>query len=103
MALGNPSGAATNAALRTNYLLARNQYALSYNDDTHQANWVSWNYSSADSGSSGRTEAWAVESELPSGYLKIGIATFGTGWDRGHMCPSGDRTFSTADNEYTFL
>lgn len=102
MALGNPSGAATDAALRTNYLIARGQYALSYNDDTHQANWVSWSYNSPDTGSSGRTDAWAEETALPSGYLRIGISTFGSGWDRGHMCPSGDRTLSVADNEFTF-
>jgi DNA/RNA endonuclease G (NUC1) len=102
MALGNPSSAVTDAAARTNYLISRDQYALSYNDDTHQPNWVSWSFTSADNGSSGRTDAWAVETELPTGYLRIGTSSFGTGWDRGHMCPSADRTSSVTDNEYTF-
>lgn len=101
-ALGSPTPASANAGARTDFLIARPQYALSYNDDTHQANWVSWSYSSEDSGSSGRTDAWSVETALPTGYLRIGTSSFGTGWDRGHMCPSADRTASVADNEFTF-
>ncbi len=100
--LGNPDGAVTDAASRTKYLIQRTQFAISYNDDTHQANWVSWSYSLSDNGSASRTDAWAVEELLPSTFLKIGTATFGTGWDRGHMCPSADRLKSTEDNESTF-
>ena len=104
--LGNPDGALTDSASRTKYLIKRGQYNLSYNDDTHQANWVSWSYSLADDGSQPRTDAWAVEELLPTGYLKIGTATFGTSygisWDRGHMTPSADRTANFTDNAATF-
>jgi DNA/RNA endonuclease G (NUC1) len=105
-ALGNPDGAVTDAASRTKYLIQRAQYHLSYNDNTHQANWVSWSYSTADAGSEPRSDAWAVEELLPSGYLRIGTSTFGTSfgisWDRGHMTPSADRTLNFADNASTF-
>ena len=105
-ALGNPDGAVTDAASRTKYLIQRAQYHLSYNDNTHQANWVSWSYSSADDGTQPRTDAWAVEELLPSGYLRIGTSTFGTSfgisWDRGHMTPSADRTLNFTDNAATF-
>jgi DNA/RNA endonuclease G (NUC1) len=105
-ALGNPDGAVTDAASRTKYLIQRAQYHLSYNDNTHQANWVSWSFSSADDGSQPRTDAWAVEELLPSGYLRIGTSTFGTSfgvsWDRGHMAPSADRTLNFTDNAATF-
>jgi len=104
--LGNPDAALADPASRTKYLIQRDQFHLSYNDDTHQANWVSWSYSSADSGSQGRTEAWAVEELLPSGYLRIGTSTFGTSfgisWDRGHNTPSADRTLNFTDNAATF-
>ena len=108
--LGNPDGAVTDAASRTKYLIKRGQYNLSYNDDTHQANWVSWSYSAADDGTQARTDAWAVEELLPSGYLKIGTSTFGSStingvsisWDRGHMTPSADRTLNYTDNAATF-
>ncbi|MBJ7259078.1 MAG: DNA/RNA non-specific endonuclease [Chthoniobacterales bacterium] len=103
MALGNPDGASTNTASRTKFLInKRAQYVISYNDDTHQANWVGWSYSLADDGSQARTDAWAKEELLPSGYLQIGTATFGTGWDRGHMCPSADRTKDLTNNQVTF-
>jgi endonuclease G len=103
MPLGNPDGASTNSASRTKFLInQRAQYVISYNDNTHQANWVGWSYSLADDGSQTRTDAWATEELLPSGYLKIGTATFGTGWDRGHMTPSADRTLNQSNNEVTF-
>jgi len=79
---------------------------MSYNGIHHQPNWVSWSYSTGDSGSSGRTDAWSQETALPAGYYRVGTATFGSSfgesWDRGHMCPSADRTATVADNEMTF-
>ena len=101
-ALGLPTDATNDPLDRTDYLLERNQYTLSYNDDTRQANWVSWSYTTTDSGAQPRTDAWSEELDLPSGYLRIGIAAFGTGWDRGHMTPSADRTASLVDNQLTF-
>ncbi len=107
MALGNPDGATNNSTSRTKFLInQRSQYAISYNDDTHQPNWVSWSYSVDDGGSQVRTDAWAVEELLPSGYLKIGTSTFGTSygisWDRGHMTPSADRNKDLTNNQATF-
>ncbi|MDA0324821.1 MAG: DNA/RNA non-specific endonuclease, partial [Verrucomicrobia bacterium] len=102
MPMGNPDEATTSSTARTKYLIQKRQYALSYNDDTHQANWVSWSYTSDDTGSQARTDAWAVEELLPSGFLRIGTSTFGTPWDRGHMCPSADRKTNFEDNKQTF-
>jgi endonuclease G len=111
MALGNPDAASTNSASRTKFLInQRAQYAISYNDNTHQPNWVSWSYSLDDDGTQARTDAWQTEELLPSGYLKIGTASFGTtvnngvtnSWDRGHMCPSADRTKDLINNQVTF-
>lgn len=103
MPLGNPDGASTNSVSRTKFLInQRAQYVISYNDNTHQANWVGWSYSLADDGNQARTDYWQAEELLPSGYLKIGTATFGTGWDRGHMTPSADRTKDLTNNQVTF-
>jgi DNA/RNA endonuclease G (NUC1) len=102
MPLGNPDEATNSSTARTKHLIQKRQYALSYNDNTHQPNWVSWSYTSEDTGSQDRTDAWAVEELLPSGFLKIGTSTFGTPWDRGHMCPSADRTTNYEDNKQTF-
>ena len=102
MPLGNPDEATNSSTARTKYLIQKRQYALSYNDNTHQPNWVSWSYTAEDTGSQARTDAWAVEELLPSGFLRIGTSTFGTPWDRGHMCPSADRTTNFEDNKQTF-
>ena len=104
--LGNPTAATTDPSKTDNYLIARSQFTMSYNGIHHQPNWVSWSYSTGDSGSSGRTDAWSQETALPAGYYRVGTATFGSSfgesWDRGHMCPSADRTATVADNEMTF-
>jgi endonuclease G len=103
MPLGNPSGAITDAvSSRTNYLVQRAQYAMSYNDDTRQANWVSWSFSTGDYLSGGRGNNWAMDTNLPATFTLI-ATNFFPGYDRGHMCPSADRSSSVADNDATFL
>ncbi|NBU72137.1 MAG: hypothetical protein EBS53_11960, partial [Bacteroidetes bacterium] len=58
MQLGNPTGASADPSNHTHYLIQRSQYAMDYNDTTRQANWVSWSYTSSDSGSSGRQDTY---------------------------------------------
>ena len=52
--LGNPSNATPDPADRTNYLLVKPRYALSYNDVTGTPNWVSWRMTAADLGDAPR-------------------------------------------------
>ena len=102
MAMGNPSGAGTTNA--NNYLMVKTQYALSYNNSKGEANWVSWHLSSAWLGSATRCDCFTSDASLPSGYFHATTSNYtGTGFDRGHLCPSGDRTGSDADNAVTFL
>jgi DNA/RNA endonuclease G (NUC1) len=102
--LGNPSGASAVATATTNYLIARPQYALSYNNTTREPNWVSWNLTTADTGSSGRSPNFFQDTTLPAGFYQVLTTDYsGSGFDRGHMCPSGDRTVTDADNEATFF
>ena len=102
--LGNPSGATAVATATTNYLIARPQYSLSYNHTTREPNWVSWNLTTADLGSSGRSDNFFQDTTLPAGFYQVLTTDYsGSGFDRGHMCPSGDRTVTVADNEATFF
>lgn len=110
MQLGNPTGAtanSTNSTHHLHYLIQRPQYALDYSDTNRQPNWVSWDLTSSDVGSSGRTDAWAVETNLPPDFHLVPTSTFGSvngqTYDRGHMCPSADRTDTVADNTMTFI
>ncbi|MDP1580376.1 MAG: immunoglobulin domain-containing protein [Candidatus Didemnitutus sp.] len=102
--LGNPSGAVSDPAARNNYLIVRDQFAISYNDSLGQPNWVSWNLTQEDRGSSGRTDAWSEDPLLPAGYYRVQPSDYNDpGLSRGHMCPSADRTVTTSDNTFTFL
>ena len=57
MQTGNPSGATADANNHKNYLSQRAQFAIDYNDTTHEPNWVAWDLTAADIGSSGREAA----------------------------------------------
>ena len=103
MELGNPSDAKTDASSKTNYLIKRPEYALSYNSTHQQPNWVSWSFTPEDRGSSGRSDNFTEDKDLPAGFARLDGATFGGGLDRGHMCPSADRTCTPQHNEVTFI
>src|SRR5947208_8290264 len=55
MQLGNPSNATADSTNHNSYLLSRAQYALSFSDNNGDPNWVSWDLTTADIGSSGRS------------------------------------------------
>lgn len=97
--LGNPSRAGKDAS---NYLIERPQHAMSYNQSNGGPNWVAWHLEKSDLGNVRRGDflpdpllppAWQIR---PSDYR-------GSGYDRGHVCPSGDRTRTKIDNTATFV
>ncbi|MCC3154492.1 DNA/RNA non-specific endonuclease [Hymenobacter sp. BT770] len=105
LAMGNPSGAVTDATnYPNNYLMTKTQYTMSYSRDKGKPNWVSWHLSSAWLGSTPRQDNFAADNTLPSTWYHVGSTSYsGSGFDRGHICPSADRTGSVADNSATFL
>ena len=104
LTLGNPSGATTDETQPTNYLLSKPQYALSYHRDQGKPNWVSWHLSSAWLGSAVRQTDFRPDADLPAAWYHVSASSYsGTGFDRGHHCPSGDRTVTLNDNSATFF
>ncbi|TGE24361.1 DNA/RNA non-specific endonuclease [Hymenobacter aquaticus] len=104
MALGNPSGATTDVAQPTNYLLIKPQYIVSYHRDRGIPNWVSWHLSPEWLGSAARQDDFRADATLPAGWYQVSTSSYtGSGFDRGHNCPSADRTSTVADNSATFL
>ncbi|HEX9060491.1 MAG TPA: DNA/RNA non-specific endonuclease [Clostridia bacterium] len=104
MGLGNPSSATTSTSNANNYLMVKPQYTLSYNNSKHEPNWVSWHLCSSDIGSVSRQDSFRPDTTLPSGWYEVTGSEFsGSGFDRGHMCPSADRTSSVTNNSATFL
>ncbi len=104
LTLGNPSHARTDLNLPDNYLILRSQYALSYNNSTHIPNWVSWQLNRSWLGEVARSEDFRPDTSLPPGWLQIESRDYiGSGLDRGHMAPAGDRSNTPTDNSATFL
>ncbi|MBS1584048.1 MAG: DNA/RNA non-specific endonuclease [Bacteroidetes bacterium] len=104
LALGNPSHATTDEVNKDNYLLVKAQYAMSYNNSKGMANWVSWHLSTAWMGSADRCNCFNADDALPVGFTVIKSSNYiGTGFDRGHLCPSADRSATPDDNAATFL
>jgi endonuclease G, mitochondrial len=102
--LGNPDGAVVDENNHDKYLSQKPQYDLSYSDNNRIANWVAWHLESADLGDAARTNAFAPDTSLPSTFTRIVTGDYtNSGYDRGHQCPSADRTATTEDNKATFL
>ncbi len=104
LSLGNPSGATANIANENNYLMPKPQYTLSYNRSKATANWVAWRLDSTWIGTANRQDDFRPDPALPSNWYHVTDGDYsGSGFQRGHMCPSGDRTRTEADNSATFL
>jgi endonuclease G len=102
-ALGNPSAATTDPNNKNNYLLVKRQYVLSYNNDKGEPNWVAWYLQSSDIGNAERQNNFHPETALPEGFKRVTPGDYtGTGYDRGHVCNSKDRTATEEDNSETF-
>ncbi|MCY7376397.1 MAG: DNA/RNA non-specific endonuclease [Pyrinomonadaceae bacterium] len=102
--LGNPSNATEDIANENNYLMHKPQYSLSYNRSRATANWVAWRLDTSWIGTAPRQDDFRPDTVLPAGWYQVTSFDYsGSGYDRGHMTPSGDRTRSIPDNSATFL
>jgi endonuclease G, mitochondrial len=99
--MGNPSGAGGSFS---NYLLSKSQYAVSYNCFRGTPNWVSWQLNRSWLGSAPRQDDFRADTTLPSSCYRVTSSDYtGSGFDRGHMAPSADRTNTVTNNSATFL
>jgi len=103
--LGNPSNAVPSVASNIdNYLMVKPQYVMSYNSKTKTANWVSWQLNKSWMGAADRQDNFRPDDALPDAWYKVRPNDYtGSGYDRGHIAPSADRTRNEADNSSTFL
>ena len=102
--LGNPSKAAAIIDSANNYLMVKKYYDVCYNKKRGEPNWVSWHLYSGDLGLMSRMNNFRADTTLPSGWYEVGTSSYvGSGFDRGHNCPSGDRTIDSTANSATFL
>ncbi|HEX8832958.1 MAG TPA: DNA/RNA non-specific endonuclease [Abditibacteriaceae bacterium] len=96
---GNPSEAGREP---NNYLVERPQHVMSYNKSNGGPNWVSWHLDKSDLGDI-RRGTFRPDPLLPPD-MQIRPSDYkNSGYDRGHVCPSGDRTRTKEDNTATFV
>jgi len=99
-ALGVPYDASPHDDL----LLTRPEYVASYNRYRNAPNWVAWRVTAGDLGATGRTRTrFAPDPLLPAGVYRVLDGDYaGSGYDRGHLCPSASRTSDEGSNAATF-
>ncbi len=104
LTMGNPSSASNSGSASNNLLLVKSQYATSHNCSKGIPNWVSWQLNSSWLGSAPRQDDFRADTTLPTGCYRVQSSSYtSSGFDRGHMAPSADRTNTIANNSATFL
>ncbi len=103
LTLGNPSLASQKSP--DNYLLIKDQFVISYNRSKQIPNWVAWHLDETWIRENVEREGtFFMDGSLPKKWKKAMPSQYlRSGFDRGHLCPAGDRTRSTADQEATFV
>ncbi|MDE1190575.1 MAG: DNA/RNA non-specific endonuclease [Arachidicoccus sp.] len=102
--LGNPSNADSTPSNTENHLFDQHYYIESYSMSQGKPNWTAWHLGNEDIGSAGRGNDFAGWAGLPSGWYQVRSNDYtSSGYDRGHNCPSADRTSTTDANDATFL
>lgn len=101
---GNPSNATADVVNADNYLIDLKYYIESYSSTRATPNWVSWHLEDTNLGGTPRQDNFAAYTGLPSSFYQVQSNSYsGSGFDRGHDCPSADRTSSVEANSSTFL
>jgi endonuclease G len=85
-------------------LMDKGVYVLSYNPKLNDPNWVSWRLDRRDLGHADRQDNFRLDPELPANVYHVTPGDYvHSGYDRGHLCPSADRTRTKIDNSLTFF
>ncbi|TMQ04888.1 MAG: DNA/RNA non-specific endonuclease, partial [Deltaproteobacteria bacterium] len=99
--LGIPSPASTTDP--NHFLSVKSGYVISYNGSRKVPNWVSWELNTSYLGSTPRQDDFRPDDTFPASEPQASLADYsGSGYDRGHMCPSADRTLTVTANQQTF-
>lgn len=90
---------------RSEKILKRSNYTVSYNRNWNLPNWVAWELNKSETrGKNNRMEEFASDPDLPKANQVESWDYAGSGYDRGHMCPAGDNHFDAkAMNESFYM
>ena len=104
LSVGVPNISGASTASKTNYLSVKKGYVMSYNGVEGRANWVGWTLNASDVGPVDRSNRFVQDESFPRGFKIVDEKDYShSGYDRGHLCNSEDRTSSEYLNEETFL
>jgi DNA/RNA endonuclease G (NUC1) len=107
MQLGNPSNAIANTNNYDHYLVQRTIEALDYSSNLGEPVWASWDLTAADVGTNARSAIFFTDTNLPPNFNRLTDSDYNgdstVGINRGHLCPSEDRTDTRADNDLVFF
>lgn len=86
-----------------NQIIVHDTYSLSYLEEYEQAEWVAYELKKQDVSNSNFDRPFFIEDDK----VKTGSADWRnykrSGYDKGHLCPAGDRKFSKKAFDETFL
>jgi len=87
------------------YIIVRPQYVVSYSNSKGEPNWVAYEINAAWYGDVPRYSGnFITDNSLPASYTKIKDGDYtNSGYDRGHLVRSEERTDTDEDNKSTFL
>jgi len=106
MQLGNLSNASADTNNHAHYLIQRTVEAIDFSDNLGEPVWASWDLTAGDVGSATRSTTYYTDTNLPPNFYHVTTTDYnGVGnidFNRGHLCPSEDRTDNTTDNKLVF-
>jgi endonuclease G len=103
MLMGNPSNAVPSILSENNMFIDHRYYALCYDRSQGKTSWTSWHLFANDLGTAPRQNNFRADTLLPATWYRAETSHYtGSGFDRGHICPSADRTSTAEANSSTF-
>jgi len=107
MQLGNPSNATANTNNHDHYLIQRTVETLDYSDNLGEPVWASWDLTAGDVGSATRSTSYYTDTNLPTNFYRVTdndyVGVGAINFNRGHLCPSEDRTNTRTNNDAVFF
>ncbi|MDD2345786.1 MAG: DNA/RNA non-specific endonuclease [Bacteroidales bacterium] len=98
-------GLPINSKKTDSYYIFKNQYALSYNPQKSTANWVAWNLNNGWIGETDRYKGqFITDTIIPKKHYRAKHKDYtNSGFDRGHIVRSKERSNNEINNRSTFL
>lgn len=88
---------------RSEDMLKKQAFTVSYNNKTHCPNYVAWHLNSKRLKGNSRRTKFEEDTQLAKGHRVQWYDFDGSGYDRGHMCPAADNKWDQDATNETFL